>query len=95
MSITANDIEIIAHLARLRLGEAERQEALGSIASIVHLIDQMQAVDTGNVEPLAHAFAASQRLREDIVTESDQRETLLKLAPSAERGLFLVPKVIE
>jgi aspartyl-tRNA(Asn)/glutamyl-tRNA(Gln) amidotransferase subunit C len=95
MSIVANDIEIIAHLARLSLLESERTEALGSITSILHLIDQMQAVDTHNVAPLAHAFEASQRLREDVVTEQDQRETLLKLAPSAEQGLFLVPKVIE
>jgi aspartyl-tRNA(Asn)/glutamyl-tRNA(Gln) amidotransferase subunit C len=95
MSIAANDIEIIAHLARLNLSETEQQEALGSITSILHLIDQMQAVDTSNVQPLAHAFEASQRLREDVVTERDQRETLLKLAPSAAEGLFLVPKVIE
>jgi aspartyl-tRNA(Asn)/glutamyl-tRNA(Gln) amidotransferase subunit C len=95
MSIVANDIEIIAHLARLSLSEPERADALGSIAGILHLIDQMQAVDTGKVAPLAHAFEASQRLREDVVTEQDQREVLLKLAPSAAEGLFLVPKVIE
>jgi aspartyl-tRNA(Asn)/glutamyl-tRNA(Gln) amidotransferase subunit C len=95
MSIVANDIEIIAHLARLSLTEAESTDALDSITSILHLIDQMQAVDTSNVAPLAHAFEASQRLREDVVTEQDQREALLKLAPSAEQGLFLVPKVIE
>ena len=95
MSIAANDIEIISHLARLNLTEGEREEALGSITSILQLIDQMQAVDTSNVEPLKHAFEASQRLREDVVTEQDQRDTLLALAPSAENGLFLVPKVIE
>jgi aspartyl/glutamyl-tRNA(Asn/Gln) amidotransferase, C subunit len=95
MSIAAKDIEIIAHLARLNLSEAEREEALNSITSILGLIDQMQAVDTSNVEPLAHPFEASQRLREDVVTEQDQRDELLALAPSADRGLFLVPKVIE
>jgi aspartyl-tRNA(Asn)/glutamyl-tRNA(Gln) amidotransferase subunit C len=95
MSIVANDIEIISHLARLTLSEGERHEALSSITSILSLVDQMQAVDTSEVEPLAHAFDASQRLREDVVTEQDQRDTLLALAPSAENGLFLVPKVIE
>ncbi|MDR0780957.1 MAG: Asp-tRNA(Asn)/Glu-tRNA(Gln) amidotransferase subunit GatC [Pseudomonadales bacterium] len=95
MSIAAKDIDIIAHLARLSLTDTERSDALGSIASILQLVNQMQAVDTSAVAPLAHPFEASQRLREDVVTESDQRETLLTLAPSAEQGLFLVPKVIE
>ncbi|HWK54153.1 MAG TPA: Asp-tRNA(Asn)/Glu-tRNA(Gln) amidotransferase subunit GatC [Hyphomicrobiales bacterium] len=95
MALASKDIEIIAHLARLHLGEAAQQEALGSITDILGLIDQMQAVDTTGVEPLAHPLDVPQRLREDVVTETDQREQLLKLAPSAENGLFLVPKVIE
>lgn len=96
MAISQKDIETVAHLARLHLSENEEQEVLGSINSILAMIDQMQAVDTTNVEPLAHANdAARQRLREDVVTETNQRDTLLKLAPSAENGLFLVPKVIE
>ena len=68
---------------------------LNSITSILQLIDQMQAVDTTGVAPLAHASEASQRLRADVVTEADQRDMLLQLAPSADRGLYLVPKVIE
>ncbi len=96
MAISQKDIETVAHLARLHLSENEEQEVLGSINSILAMIDQMQAVDTTNVEPLAHANdAARQRLREDVVTETNQRDNLLKLAPSAENGLFLVPKVIE
>lgn len=95
MSIDRNDIDTIAHLARLDLSETEKQEALASINDILGLIDQMQAVDTRGVRPLAHAFDASQRLREDQVTEADQRDRLLALAPSAAEGLFLVPKVIE
>ena len=95
MSIDSKDIDTIAHLARLDLSAAEKQEALASINDILALIDQMQAVDTQGVAPLAHAFDASQRLREDKVTETDQRERLLALAPSAAEGLFLVPKVIE
>lgn len=95
MALELKDIENIAHLARLQLGAAEKSEALHSINSILSMIDQMQAVDTTGVEPLAHGFDASQRLREDVVTETNQREVLLKLAPSADRGLFLVPKVLE
>lgn len=95
MAIELKDVENIAHLARLQLSTAEQQEALNSISSILQLIDQMQAVDTDGVEPLAHASNASQRLRNDAVTEPDQRDMLLKLAPSADQGLYLVPKVIE
>jgi aspartyl-tRNA(Asn)/glutamyl-tRNA(Gln) amidotransferase subunit C len=96
MAISRQDIETVAHLARLHLSSEEEQEVLGSITSILALIDQMQAVDTTNVEPLAHANdAARQRLRDDVVTETNQRERLLQLAPSADKGLFLVPKVIE
>lgn len=95
MSIDSKDIDTIAHLARLDLSAAEKQEALDSINNILGLINQMQAIDTRGVAPLAHAFDASQRLREDQVTEPDQRDTLLALAPSAADGLFLVPKVIE
>ncbi len=95
MTIELKDVENIAHLARLQLSAAEQQEALNSISSILQLIDQMQAVDTTGVEPLAHASEASQRLREDAVTEPDQRDMLLQLAPDAARGLYLVPKVIE
>lgn len=95
MNIESKDIDTIAHLARLDLSEAGKQEALNSINNILSLINQMQAVDTSGVQPLAHAFDASQRLREDKVTERDQRDVLLTLAPSATDGLFLVPKVIE
>jgi len=95
MAIESKDIATVAHLARLHLSEAEQQEAVNSINSILSLIDQMQSVDTAEVQPLAHAFEASQRLRDDVVTETDNRDILLALAPSADRGLFLVPKVIE
>jgi aspartyl-tRNA(Asn)/glutamyl-tRNA(Gln) amidotransferase subunit C len=96
MAIDMQDVGNIAHLARLHLSEAEQREALNSITNILKVIDGMQAVDTSGVEPLAHANdAAAQRLREDRVTEPDQRDQLLALAPNADKGLFLVPKVIE
>lgn len=95
MSIELADVENIAHLARLHLTDTEKQEAAKSMSNILELIDQMQSVDTENVEPLAHAFDAVQRLREDKVTETDQRDELQKIAPETDQGLFLVPKVIE
>ncbi len=95
MSIELKDIENIAHLARLQLSAEEMQEAAGSISNILQLIDQMQAVDTSQLAPLAHAVDASQRLREDVVTEQNQREELQQLAPQTENGLYLVPRVIE
>jgi aspartyl-tRNA(Asn)/glutamyl-tRNA(Gln) amidotransferase subunit C len=95
MTIEIKDITSIANLAKLELSPAEQQEALASINNILLLIDQMQAVDTSAVVPLAHAYEASQRCREDRVTEVNQRDLLLAGAPSAAKGLFLVPKVIE
>jgi aspartyl-tRNA(Asn)/glutamyl-tRNA(Gln) amidotransferase subunit C len=95
MAINLKDVENIAHLARLQLSAAEQQEAQDSINNILHMIDQMQAIDTTGIAPLAHAHEASQRLRDDVVTEQDQRAGLLALAPHTERGLFLVPKVLE
>ena len=95
MSIELADVESIAHLARLHLSDAEKQEAAGSMSNILNLIDQMQSVNTDAVEPLAHAFDAVQRLRDDVVTETDRRDELQRIAPETEDGLFLVPKVIE
>lgn len=96
MAIDIKDVNNVAHLARLHLSAAEQQEALDSITNILKVIDGMQALDTTGVEPLAHANdAASQRLREDVVTEPNQRDKVLAIAPSADRGLFLVPKVLE
>lgn len=95
MAIELTDVENIAHLARLSLSDQEMKEAADSMSNILGLIDQMQSVDTDNVEPLAHAFDAVQRLRPDKVTETDQRDALQKIAPETEAGLFLVPKVIE
>ena len=95
MSIELSDVENIAHLARLHLEDAEKLEAASSISSILTLIDQMQAVSTDGVAPLAHAFDSVQRLREDKVTEQNQRDKLQAVAPNTDKGLFLVPKVLE
>lgn len=95
MSIDSKDVENIAHLARLHLADDDLPEVTSSIENILSLIDEMQSVDTGNVSPLAHASQARQRLRDDVVTETDQRERLQSIAPSVEAGLYRVPRVIE
>jgi aspartyl-tRNA(Asn)/glutamyl-tRNA(Gln) amidotransferase subunit C len=88
-------VEKIAHLARLGLNDGELPRITDALNSILGLVDQMQAVDTTGIEPLAHPLEASQRLRPDQVTESNQREAYQAIAPSTESGLYLVPKVIE
>jgi len=95
MALEQSDVEKIAQLARLTVDSNEAQEVTKRISSILELIDQMQSVDTKNVDPLAHPFEAIQRLRPDVVTETDQRDYLQKLAPATQDGLYLVPKVIE
>lgn len=95
MSLSLQDIQHIARLARIRVTETEAETARGQLNSIFGLIEQMQAVDTAGVEPMSHALDVAQRLREDRVSESDQRDKFQAIAPAVENGLYLVPKVIE
>jgi aspartyl-tRNA(Asn)/glutamyl-tRNA(Gln) amidotransferase subunit C len=99
MSLNSHDIDRIANLARLELQPDESQRMLGQINGFFDIVEQMRAVDTTGIEPLAHPVAAIQeialRLRDDIVSEPNQREANQRSAPAVERGLFLVPKVIE
>jgi len=95
MSLDRSQVETVAHLARLKVDESEMAEYVSSLSSILDLVDQMQAIDTTGVEPLANPLDAAQRLRADEVTEVNEREVLQANAPLAENGLFLVPKVIE
>jgi len=95
MALDKSDVDKIAHLARINIEEKDTQAYLQNITSILDLVDQMQEVDTSNVEPLAHPMDAIQRLRADDVTEPNQRELLQSVAPAVEEGLFLVPKVID
>ncbi|WP_196157357.1 Asp-tRNA(Asn)/Glu-tRNA(Gln) amidotransferase subunit GatC [Reinekea sp. G2M2-21] len=95
MSLDRSQVETVARLARLKVDESEMADYLSSLSSILDLVDQLQAVDTTDVEPLANPLDASQRLRADVVTEENNREALQANAPLAEKGLFLVPKVIE
>jgi aspartyl-tRNA(Asn)/glutamyl-tRNA(Gln) amidotransferase subunit C len=99
MSLTSQDIARIANLARLELQPAEADHMREQINGFFSIVEAMQAVDTTGVQPLAHPVAAIQdvqlRLREDVVSESNNREANQQSAPAVERGLFLVPKVIE
>ena len=95
MALDRSDVEKIAHLARLGLNDADIPRTTEALNSILGLIDRMQAVDTTGIEPLAHPLEASQRLRADVVTESNHREAYQSIAPAVENGLYLVPKVIE
>ena len=95
MALDRSDVEKIAHLARLGLNDADIPRTTEALNSILGLIDQMQAVDTTGIEPLAHPLEASQRLRADVVTESNHREAYQSIAPAVENGLYLDPKVIE
>lgn len=99
MSLTLNDIGRIATLARLELDEAHAQSMLTRLNGFFDIVEQMKAVDTTGVEPLAHPTAVidhvALRLRDDVVSEPNQRDANQRSAPAVERGLFLVPKVIE
>lgn len=95
MALERSDVEKIAHLARLQLREDEVEGYTQTLSDILALVDQLQAADTADVEPMAHPLDAVQRLRADVVSEENQRELLQSVAPAVENGLFLVPKVIE
>ena len=95
MSLSLADVEKVARLARLAMNEQELQTAQAQLNNIFGLIAEMQAVDTRGIAPMSHAQDLAQRLREDNVTETDQREAFQAVAPQVERGLYLVPQVIE
>jgi aspartyl-tRNA(Asn)/glutamyl-tRNA(Gln) amidotransferase subunit C len=96
MSLNRRDIENIAYLARLALTEAEIPLYVEGLSRIMALVAQLEAADTSQVEPMAHPLPGQrQRLREDVVTTTDQRALLQRNAPQVEAGLYLVPRVIE
>jgi len=95
MSLDKQDVEKIAHLARLAINEDDVPAYAQNLSNILDLVEQMNSVDTDNIEPMAHPTDAVQRLREDEVRETNQREHFQEIAPQVEDGLYLVPKVIE
>lgn len=95
MSLDRSDVEKIAHLARLAINDQEADRYAADLSGILGMVEQMNAVDTEGVTPMAHPLHMAQRLRSDEVNEIDQREKYQKIAPLTENGLYLVPKVIE
>ena len=95
MALTENDVEKIAHLARLSLGDEARGAVTTRLGSILAMVDRLQAAATAGVEPMAHPLDAVQPLRPDQVTEADHRDAFQRIAPAVENGLYLVPRVIE
>ncbi len=95
MSLSIADVHRIAHLARIRIDAGQAEEVRGKLDAIFALINELAAVDTSGVEPMAHAQDVTLALRDDVVTESDRSGICQRLAPSVADGLYLVPKVIE
>lgn len=95
MALDSTDVAKIAHLARLQVAETDLEAYAAELSNILDLVEQMNAVDTCGVEPMAHPLHMAQRLRPDAVTETNQREAFQAIAPAVEDGLYLVPKVIE
>jgi aspartyl-tRNA(Asn)/glutamyl-tRNA(Gln) amidotransferase subunit C len=93
--VEPSEIQRIAHLARIEINDNVASETAKSISEVLALVDQLQAVDTEGVTPMAHPLDAVQRLRPDQVTESDVRDSMQNIAPAHEDGLYLVPKVID
>ena len=95
MSLDTQTVKRIAKLARLAVNDQAVAGYATQLSNILQLVEQMNAVDTDSVSPMAHPLDASQRLREDSVTEVNQRERFQSIAPQVENGLYLVPQVIE
>jgi aspartyl-tRNA(Asn)/glutamyl-tRNA(Gln) amidotransferase subunit C len=95
MALTLDDVQRIAHLARIEIDASEAREVHAKLEAIFTLINELQAIDTAGVEPMAHAQDVRLPLREDVVTETDHHAEYQRVAPAVEDGLYLVPKVIE
>jgi aspartyl-tRNA(Asn)/glutamyl-tRNA(Gln) amidotransferase subunit C len=95
MALSTEDIKKIAHLARIEVSDSDATATLTKLTGILGLIEQMQAVNTDGIVPMSHSQDVVQRLREDKVTKTNQREEFQAIAPLTDAGLYLVPKVIE
>ena len=95
MSLSIADVDRIAHLARIQINAGQAEEVRAKLDAIFALINELAAVDTTGVEPMAHAQDVTLALRDDAVTESDRSAAYQRVAPAVEEGLYLVPRVIE
>ncbi len=95
MSLTSDDIRKIAHLARLNLSDTDTALYTKQLSNILNFVEQMNQADTTHVDAVLHSLDFNQRERQDIVSETNQRDAFQAIAPAVEAGLYLVPKVIE
>jgi len=95
MSLSSAEVDKIAHLARIALNQADVPKYAENLSNILHLVEQMNLIDTSNILPMAHPMDMAARMRPDVVTETDQRALFQSIAPQVDVGLYLVPKVIE
>ena len=95
MTLKTEDVRNIAHLARLQIDDDSLDQYASALSDILTLVEQMNQLDTSGITPMAHPLDATQRLREDAVTETNLRDKFQGIAPDVERGLYRVPKVIE
>lgn len=94
MSLSTSDIKHLAHLARLAIEEPQIESLAGELDNIMHLVEQMNSVNTDKIQPLAHPLDETQPMREDEITEINQRNEFQKIAPQISAGLYIVPQVI-
>ncbi|NCN43676.1 MAG: Asp-tRNA(Asn)/Glu-tRNA(Gln) amidotransferase GatCAB subunit C [Piscirickettsiaceae bacterium CG_4_9_14_3_um_filter_43_564] len=95
MSLQKTEVDAIARLAGISVDPAEGEQLTAKLSNVLAIFQQMQAIDTNGIEPMAHPLDQVQRLREDCITETNHREAYQSLAPKAENGLYLVPQVID
>lgn len=95
MKVDADLVNNVAVLAQLKIQDSDLAETISNLTNVLGLVDQMQGVDTKGISPMSNPLDATQIMRPDVVTESNQREQFQKVAPSVERGFFLVPRVVE
>ena len=95
MTLKSNDINNIAHLARLQIEQDDLKQYTTDLTNILHLVEQMKKTNTDDVEPMAHPLETAQRLRIDEANEPNQRDKFQQFAPDVESGLYRVPRVIE
>jgi aspartyl-tRNA(Asn)/glutamyl-tRNA(Gln) amidotransferase subunit C len=95
MPLSTDDVNKIAYLARLGINTDNATSYTKDLSNILNLLEQISSINTDNVIPMAHPLGATQRLRPDTVTENNQRDTFQTIAPQVEKGLYLVPKVLD
>nr|CAA6829985.1 MAG: Aspartyl-tRNA(Asn) amidotransferase subunit C (EC @ Glutamyl-tRNA(Gln) amidotransferase subunit C (EC [uncultured Thiotrichaceae bacterium] len=95
MSVSVDDVKKVSQLARLAIQEEDALAYADKLSGIVDMVEQLNAIDTTGVEPMSNPMDSMQRLRDDVVTETNQRDKYQSVAPEVEKGLYLVPKVLE